>query len=83
MAVRLWNAYGDDTRWGTDDPSGIKVYGVAKRRLVKSLKWAMGAAVIPPSSWARPYDLLPNDVFDTVLAAILRLRVSEGTLPPA
>ena len=76
-AVRLWNAWGDDARWGTDDPSGIKKYGVAKRRLVDSLRWAMGPAVAPPNSWARPYDPLPGVVFDTILAAVQRLRTSE------
>jgi len=80
-AVRLWNAWDNDTRWGSDDRSGIKIYGATKRRLVKSLVYAMGAAVTPPTSSARPYDTVPNDIIERVRSAIQE-SLASGNAPP-
>ncbi len=70
VAVRLWNVYGGNMRWGTNNKKGIKVYGATKKRLVKSLVWAMGPAVTPPNSWARPYAPLLKGVLDEALGII-------------
>ena len=80
-AVQLWNAYGHDTRWGTDDKSGIKLYGATKRRLVKSLVWGIGPSVTPPGSIERPYSPLPSDILGRVLARIQTLRTSGEAIP--